>query len=91
MNLSPLDLLLLILATWRLAYLIAKEDGPYHLLTRFRARFDLGGLTDCMYCLSLWVGAGLVGLLWVWPPGVWLLAASGGAMLMHRYTGGDHQ
>lgn len=91
MTLSPTDLLILSLATWRLAYMLAKETGPYDILTRFRARFVLGGLTSCVYCLSLWCAA-LLYLLWLTPAVVlvYILAASGGALLMYRYTGGDH-
>jgi hypothetical protein len=85
---TPLDLLILSLATWRLAYLLAKEKGPYDILTTLRGRFVF---LTCIYCVSVWAGAGLY-LLLTTPaaPVVWMLAASGGAMLMHRYTGGDH-
>lgn len=87
MTLSPLDLLALILATWRLSYLLAKESGPRNILTTLRGRFHLPA---CIYCLSVWAGAGLY-LLLLTPayPVVWMLAASGGAMLAHRYTGGE--
>ena len=90
MNDNPLNLLLLALATWRLAYLIANEKGPFDLITRFRARFSLGGLTTCIYCLSIWCAALCYGLLQTpLAPLVYMLAAAGGAMLMHRYTGGN--
>lgn len=84
---SPLNLFILALATWRLAYLLAKETGPYQLITRFRARFHL---PDCIYCLSVWCAAGLY-LASLTPAVVlvYILAISGGAMLAHRYTGGD--
>lgn len=88
---QPLDLLILVLATWRLAYLIAKEDAPLRLMARLRARFPLGGLTTCQYCASVWAAAGLYLLMLT--PAVWIvyiLAISGGAMLLYRYTGGDH-
>jgi hypothetical protein len=91
MTFSLPDLLILSLATWRLAYMLAKENGPYNILTRLRARFVLGGLTACLYCLSLWVAALLYGLsLTPLEPVVWILAASGGALLLHRHTGADH-
>ncbi len=88
---TPIDLLLLALATWRLAYLISKEDAPYKIMARFRARFPFGGGTACIYCSSVWAGFGLWLLLQT--PAyfiVWGFAASGGAMLLHRHTGGDY-
>lgn len=87
---TPIDLLILALATWRLAYLISKEDAPFKLMARFRTRFPLGGGTACIYCTSVWAGIGLY-LLLLTPAYfiVYMLAASGGAMLLHRYTGGD--
>ena len=48
------------LATWRVAHLIAEEDGPWNVVARARARAgtgELGELMDCFYCLSLWVAA----------------------------------
>lgn len=86
-----LDLLILSLATWRLTYLLAKESGPFDLLTRLRARFALGGLSSCVYCWSLWCAAGLY-LLALTPAIVlvYILAIAGAAMLAHRYTGGEH-
>lgn len=85
---SLLNLLILSLATWRLAYLLAKEDGPKQSIARLRARFHL---PECVYCLSVWCGAGLY-LVMLTPalPVVYMLAASGGALMLHRYTGGDY-
>lgn len=85
------DILILSLATWRLAYLISKEDAPFKLMARFRTRFPLGGGTACIYCSSVWAAIGLWLLLQT-PlfPLVYILAASGGAMMLWRYTGGEH-
>jgi uncharacterized protein DUF1360 len=47
-----------ILATWRVAHLVAHEDGPFDVVVRVRARAGsgvLGDLMDCPYCLSLWI------------------------------------
>jgi len=76
-------------ASWRLAHLLAYEDGPWDLLVRLRAAAGhgvLGRLMDCFYCLSLWVAApfGLLlgrtaqecALAW--------LALSGAACLLER-------
>ena len=73
-----MTVLLLALATWRIAHLLAYEDGPAHLFERLRVRAGVRydehsqpypatnlaeGLT-CLWCNSVWVGA-----LWT---GAWL-------------------
>jgi len=55
------------LATWRLAHLLAYEDGPADLVLKLRAAAGatfLGRLMDCVHCTALWVAmpfAALVG------------------------------
>jgi hypothetical protein len=82
---------LAVLATWRVAHLVAREDGPFDVVLRVRARAGsgvLGQLMDCPYCLSLWIAApwafwiGHVAIEWI---AVWL-ATSGGASLLERVT-----
>jgi hypothetical protein len=86
-----LRIVLAVLATWRLAHLVAREDGPFDLVLRLRARAGsgvLGQLMDCPYCLSLWLAApwafwiarGPVEWIAVW------LATSGGASLLERVS-----
>jgi hypothetical protein len=78
-----------LLATWRIAHLLAYEDGPRDILVRLRTRLgdgSLGRLVDCFQCVSLWaavpfaliVGRGMLewGLAW--------LGLSGGACLLDR-------
>jgi hypothetical protein len=51
------DFFVAVLATWRLAHLLAHEDGPFDAIVRLRARAGdghWGRLMDCPYCLSLW-------------------------------------
>lgn len=87
---TPIDILLLSLFTWRGAYLLVKEDAPFRLMARLRERTTFGGLLTCMYCSSVWVA--LIGYLVLSTPLVPLVyvgAISGAAMLLHRYTGGD--
>jgi hypothetical protein len=48
------------LTTWRVAHLLAAEDGPAEVVLRLRVRVGdgtLGQLMDCFNCLSLWVAA----------------------------------
>ena len=80
---------LAVLATWRVAHLIAREDGPFDLVLRVRARAGsgvLGQQMDCPYCLSLWVAAPWA--FWIaHGPAEWIavwLAVSGGASLLER-------
>src|SRR5262245_39476483 len=49
-----------LLATWRVAHLLAYEDGPGDVFVRLRAKLGggfLGRLVDCFQCNSLWVSA----------------------------------
>jgi len=65
-----MHILILILATWRLAHLLAEEAGPYDLLGRLRhlagVRYDdVGNVYGsnelargliCVWCNSVWIG-----------------------------------
>ena len=68
----------LALAAWRLASLVANEDGPWQIFKRFRQRAEqwcnkyrfcrelgLYDLLACEWCNSIWIGAGLT-LLYIW-------------------------
>jgi heme exporter protein D len=51
--------LYLSLAAWRLASLLANEDGPWMIFKRFRQRAE-------QWCHSIWIGVGLTALyLWM--------------------------
>jgi hypothetical protein len=84
-----LRLLLVVLATWRLAHLLVAEDGPADIIVRLRAWLGdsaAGRAMDCFYCLSLWIAAPMA-LLVSQDPGTWLLCwwgVAGGAGLLHR-------
>jgi hypothetical protein len=66
------------LAAWRLASLIANEDGPWFIFKRFRQRAEqwcnryrfcrelgLYDLITCEWCNSIWIGVGLT-VLYLW-------------------------
>ncbi len=68
----------LALAAWRLASLIANEDGPWMMFRRLRKRaeqlcnqyrfcreFGIHELVACEWCNSVWIGAGLT-VLYLW-------------------------
>jgi len=81
-----------VLATWRVAHLLAREDGPGDVLVSLRRRVPggFGRMLDCVYCLSLWISAPVaiaigrdvreIILLW--------LSLSAGAILLERVTAG---
>ena len=65
----------LALAAWRLASLVANEDGPWSVFKRLRGRAEewckryrfcrelgLYELVACEWCNSVWIGAGLTAL-----------------------------
>jgi hypothetical protein len=66
------------LAAWRLASLIANEEGPWMIFKRLRERaehwckkykfcreFGVYELFSCEWCNSVWIGAGLT-VLYLW-------------------------
>ena len=89
MNLSPLDALALGLATFYLAFALARTHGPFNVFKTLRERWPMGGLISCVYCLAFYAAIGAY-LVWlVWPPALYMLAAAGGAAFLYRYTGGE--
>lgn len=89
MDATWLRFLLAALATWRLATLLTRDDGPWDLVLRLRRAAGngaVGRMLDCFRCVSLWVAAPLalaVGdnlLEWLL---AWL-ALSGAACLLDR-------
>jgi hypothetical protein len=88
---TPLNLLLLALFAWRVAYMLVKESGPFDVFTRLRAVTTVGGVLTCIYCCSVWTGlAGYLLMSTPLVPIVYVGAISGGAMMMWRYTGSEH-
>jgi hypothetical protein len=75
----PLNIFFILsLAAWRLASLVANEDGPWMMFRRIRQRAEqlckryrfcselgLYELFACEWCNSIWIGAGLT-LLYLW-------------------------
>ncbi len=88
---SPISLVVTILAVWRVTHLLWGEDGPWDLfvqLRRLAGNTFFGRALDCFYCLSLWMAAPLAWLLghtWLERGLLWL-AVSGGAILLERIS-----
>lgn len=83
--------LLAALATWRLAFLLTREDGPWRIFGRFRQSLGtglLGGLFGCVKCLGMWVAipfAFFVGGDWKELVVIWL-ALSAVTALVDEWT-----
>lgn len=80
------------LAVWRVAHLIAREDGPGDILVRLRERLGsgfAGSLMDCFNCVSIWVSAPVLIIPAPWTGRIvtWL-GMSGAACLLERI--GEH-
>ena len=79
------------LVVYRLAFLIAREDGPWGVFRRLRssAKDSVGGrLVGCVNCLSVWISLPLavfVGKSWVEQVVAWW-ALSGAVVLVDRAT-----
>jgi hypothetical protein len=78
------------LAAWRIARMIAIEEGPFSIFARLRGAIDpnqkswIGRGLGCMACLSFWI-AGLL----AWAAGMtWLewLGIAGLALIIQRWT-----
>ena len=79
------------LATWRLAYMLTYEMGPWGVFERLRGLTTLGGLLVCVYCTSVWAALALW-VVWGTParPLVYVLAVSGAGLMLASYTGVHH-
>ena len=83
--------LLAALATWRLAFLLAREDGPWRIFGRLRNRLDPGLLSQlfgCVKCVGMWVSIPFVFFVrgdWVELVIIWL-ALAGVTALIDEWT-----
>lgn len=60
------ELLLGILAVWRVTHLLHAEDGPWDIVVHLRRLAGTsfwGQLLDCFYCLSVWIAVPIAILL----------------------------
>ena len=71
MAIAPVDFAILSLAVWRVAHMLAREDGPFDVFCRLRlamgavksingfwtADAPWGKLWICPLCLSVWLAA----------------------------------
>ena len=87
---SLVELVVLCLACWRLTHMVQYERGPLGVFARVRSLVsighdadgeaiawpdtEIGHLARCLWCGSVWVGMGLVGLYY-WRPDIALAAS----------------
>ena len=63
------------LAVWRVAHLLAGENGPWDLVRRLRATLGygmLGRMMDCFYCMSSMIAL---------PPAIWMSGSRMGFLI----------
>ena len=78
------------MATWRLSFLLARQDGPWQILARFRKSLYAGFYSElfkCVKCMSVWVAipfAFFVGGDWKEILVIWL-ALSGVSALIDEW------
>lgn len=83
------NLLRLILATWRLTSLLVQERGPYVVFQRIRDHYkgtEVGTALECVWCTSVWAAVLIVLLDRVCPVAVDILAVSAGAIAVDKYN-----
>ena len=82
-----IDIILLSAAVWYISYSLTALEGPFNIFVKLRA-LKLGGLFDCIYCTSFWVGFMAI---WFWLGGfealLYPLGLAGLAMMLRSYTG----
>lgn len=77
------------LAAWRISYLLVFEGGPRDVVKRLRERLGWPVL-QCVYCLSVWIAAGLyVGRDTLWPA-IAVAAVAAVAAMIQKWLGFDY-
>ena len=88
---NSLEMILIILAVWRLTHLLSEEDGPFDIIFKIRKKAGtgfFGSLLDCFYCVSIWIAFPFgmwIGENW-WEKIIMWLAFSGAACLLEQAT-----
>ena len=99
--------LVAILATWRISALLSYEAGPFGILEWIREKVGIihddegekiavhdnifAQVLDCVWCISVWIGAFVTIWIWLSPVFVWFLlplAFSAGAIMIEKVNHG---
>jgi uncharacterized membrane protein YjjP (DUF1212 family) len=81
-------LIIIAIASWRIARMLVKEQAPFGLFEKLRAATASFGLFQCIWCVSVW-SAFFCFALWDTPLQFVVItaAASGAGMLLAYYAG----
>lgn len=98
------EVLIIGLASWRIAALLSYERGPFHVFLKLRSvlgfTHDENGQPDawpdgffpelisCVWCLSLWIAAGMWGVWQISEPVVIIVAASSVILSVEKWNRG---
>lgn len=96
MKLSWLEFVIGCLATYRVALLIAKEEGPAEFARKAREAVPQGWIKrgfSCQWCQSFWWGMAVAlffavtdRIAWVDFPICWLAFSAGGIVINQQFT-----
>lgn len=88
---TPLDFLILTLATFYWAYSLVHLDMPFQAAKRFRENVTtFGGALLCFYCTAFWVALIVYALHYQAIDLIAISGITGAASFAYRYTGGAH-
>lgn len=94
-----MNVLVFALATWRLSFMLVKEEGPFAIFQRMRVWARATEIDEakgrkplfplhCIYCTSVWVSAGLLALSYTeagLPVALWLAFSAITIMIQTAY------
>lgn len=88
---QPLDILILAIATWYIAHVITRTDGPYAVFRSLRKVMPLGGMLTCINCAAIWIAVGLW-VVWQTPIAALVLpfTIAGAGLMIGSYSGASH-
>lgn len=86
---QPLDLLILALACYLVTDALVNRALPFGVMTWLRERVN-SDVFRCFYCASFWAGVAVYTITFREINLINSAAIAGGAVLMWRYTGGNH-
>jgi hypothetical protein len=88
---QPFDILVLAVATWYIAHVITRTDGPYGVFRKLRKEMPMGGLLTCITCASIWVAL-IFWIVWQTPIGavVYPFTIAGAGLMFGAFSGASH-
>lgn len=86
-----IDILVLSLSTWYIAYVITVQDGPYGVFYYLRRIKRFNNITSCIYCIAPYI-AGIVYVMFYHGTPlmidiIYVFSIAGVALMLRSYTG----